>query len=375
MSFFTLSNVTKRFGSVEALSNVSISVEEGESVILLGPSGCGKTTCLRLAAGFERSDAGEISVGGSTLASDRVFVPPDKRRMSVVFQTYALWPHMTVFDNVAFGPKVSGDESSSIRDRVSETLELVQLGGFEDRYPHQLSGGQQQRVALARALITRPQILLLDEPLSNLDTRLREEMRSEIKRLQRLLGVTMIYVTHDQAEALSLADRIIVMNAGSIEQSGTPEQVYRRPRNRFVANALGAVNLIEADITSRNGAEARVRILGDYEVEVDAPDSAIGETKPRVMVSIRPADIKLQDHMTAADDLPRAIVNEVQFLGDLTRYSVEVQNSGQKLHITDQGMARYESGQSVALSVVDDAATILEGELQEESGHLAGDRR
>lgn len=206
--------VTKSYGSVHAVDNVSMAVDEGETLVLLGPSGCGKTTCLRLLAGFEQPDAGEISLDGATLASGRSSVPPERRGMGVVFQSYALWPHLTVFDNVAFGPSVARTDKpdkNAIRERVDEALRLVRLRDHADRYPHQLSGGQQQRVALARALVVRPRVLLLDEPLSNLDTRLREEMRFEIRRLQRLLGVTMLYVTHDQAEALSLAERIIVM--------------------------------------------------------------------------------------------------------------------------------------------------------------------
>jgi len=217
VSLLELRDVTKTFSGVRAVDHLDLTVEDGETVVLLGPSGCGKTTCLRMVAGFERPDSGVILHGGRTLASPKSFVPPEKRSMAVVFQSYALWPHMSVYDNVAYGPTVAKDGKDEIRRRVGEVLELVQLGSHADRFPHQLSGGQQQRVALARALVTRPSLLLLDEPLSNLDTRLREEMRGEIKHIRELLDVTMVYVTHDQAEALSLADRLVVMNAGRIE--------------------------------------------------------------------------------------------------------------------------------------------------------------
>lgn len=355
--------VTKSYGSVHAVDNVSMAVDEGETLVLLGPSGCGKTTCLRLLAGFEQPDAGEISLDGATLASGRSSVPPERRGMGVVFQSYALWPHLTVFDNVAFGPSVARTDKpdkNAIRERVDEALRLVRLRDHADRYPHQLSGGQQQRVALARALVVRPRVLLLDEPLSNLDTRLREEMRFEIRRLQRLLGVTMLYVTHDQAEALSLAERIIVMNDGVIEQIGSPERVYRRPRNRFVANALGTTNLIDADVVARTGSTWRVRLLGRYEVDVDAPDGPHDPAGSRVLLSVRPADFRLASPAGTPNGRPRGEISEALFFGDLFQYAVDVEGREEALRVTGSGADRYEVGASVELSVTHTAATVVE---------------
>lgn len=367
MSFLEMREITKSFGPVRAVDNVSLRVDEGETVVLLGPSGCGKTTCLRLLAGFEQPDTGEITLAGSPLATSRSSVPPERRGMGVVFQSYALWPHMTVYQNVAFGPSVARTggrpDRTAVRDRVHEALRLVRLDGFADRYPHQLSGGQQQRVALARALVIRPRVLLLDEPLSNLDTRLREEMRFEIRRLQRLLGVTMLYVTHDQTEALSLAERIVVLNSGAIEQVGTPEQVYRRPRNRFVASALGTTNLVTADVVSRDGPTWRVRVLGGYEVDVDpppvTPDPASGDAG-RVLLSIRPADFRLAPAVGEPNGHPRGEVSEALFFGDLFQYVIEVDGHREPLRVTGSGAARYEVGASVEVSVAPAAPTVVE---------------
>jgi iron(III) transport system ATP-binding protein len=285
MTHLVLSQLTKRFGDATAVDGIDLSIDDGEAVVLLGPSGCGKTTCLRMIAGFERPDHGEIRLGDRTLAGPGTFVPPERRRMSVVFQSYALWPHMTVDQNVGYGPTTAKVGKAEVRRRVAEALAMVQLPGMGERYVHQLSGGQQQRVALARALVNDPALLLLDEPLSNLDTRLREELRAEVKRIQRSLGVSMLYVTHDQAEALSLADRLVVMNAGAIAQLGGPEEVYRRPRNSYVARALGATNILAA--TGSPAGRGHLRVLGN--VDVATRHEVRGGTD--VAVSIRPADV------------------------------------------------------------------------------------
>ena len=244
------SGLVKTFGSVVAVSDLSFEAKAGEFLTLLGPSGCGKTTTLRLVAGLERPDRGEIQVGGRLLSSTEsgLFVPPERRGMGMVFQSYAIWPHMTVFENVAFPLQELRVPRAEIRERVMTMLGTVGLGALDARPAPMLSGGQQQRVALARALVSNPEVLLLDEPLSNLDARLREEMRFELREMQARLGITSIFVTHDQAEAMTLSDRIVVMNAGRIEQEGSPEEVYQRPSTRFVMDFLGRANHLPARI-------------------------------------------------------------------------------------------------------------------------------
>jgi putative spermidine/putrescine transport system ATP-binding protein len=246
MAFLELKNLSKVFGTYKAVDGLSLSVEKGEFVSLLGPSGCGKTTTLQMIAGFVEPSAGAIRLG----AKDLLAVKPAKRGLGIVFQSYALFPHMTVVENVGFGLEMQGVSSTERTTRVGETLELVGLGAFAARFPRQLSGGQQQRVALARALVIRPQILLLDEPLSNLDAKLREGMQIELRQIQRTVGTTTILVTHDQAEAMALSDRIVVMNQGRAEQIASPHEAYEKPATAFVANFLGKTNLV-------NGASVR----------------------------------------------------------------------------------------------------------------------
>jgi len=242
--------LAKAFGKVAAVDRVDFEVEAGSLVTLLGPSGCGKTTTLRLIAGLERPDAGEVHVGGRLLtsAAQRVFLNPEKRRMGMVFQSYAIWPHMTVFENIAFPLRAQRRPAAEIRERVMAILQTIGLDGFQDRPAPRLSGGQQQRVALGRALVADPDVLLLDEPFSNLDARLREEMRFELKELQARVGVTTLFVTHDQAEAMVLSDRVLVMNAGRIAQDGTPRQIYEEPRTRFVMDFLGQAGHVGARV-------------------------------------------------------------------------------------------------------------------------------
>lgn len=246
MAFLTLQNLTKTFGAHLAVDGLTLGVEKGEFVSLLGPSGCGKTTTLQMIAGFVEPTSGAIQLGGKDLLA----MKPAKRGLGIVFQSYALFPHMTVTENVAFGLEMQGVGAAERATRVGETLELVGLGAFTARFPRQLSGGQQQRVALARALVIRPQILLLDEPLSNLDAKLREGMQIELRQIQRTVGTTTILVTHDQAEAMALSDRIVVMNQGKAEQIGPPHEAYEKPATAFVANFLGKTNLV-------NGASVR----------------------------------------------------------------------------------------------------------------------
>lgn len=250
MSEVRIEHVFKRFGDVTAVSDFDLTVKDGEFVSLLGPSGCGKTTSLRMIAGFERATEGEIYIGDHCVSSHikNTFVPPEKRDIGMVFQSYAVWPHMTVTENVAYPLKIQKVPKEERAARVAEMLKLVHLDEYGSRYPHQLSGGQQQRVALARALVMRPGLLLLDEPLSNLDAKLRESMRFEISSIQKELGITVIYVTHDQSEAMTMSDRVVVMSRGVIQQIGTPYEIYRNPANKMVADFIGLVNFVEGEV-------------------------------------------------------------------------------------------------------------------------------
>lgn len=302
-----VSNLVKTYAGIDgtvAVDGVSFVVARGEFYTLLGPSGCGKTTTLRCIAGLEKANAGVIELGNSVVLSDRVFVPPHRRDIGMVFQSYAIWPHMTVYDNVAF-PLRHGDTRvprAKARDRVEKALDLVGLAGMEGRNATQLSGGQQQRVSLARAIVREPTVLLLDEPLSNLDARLRERMRTEISLLQRRLQITTLFVTHDQVEALSMSDRIAVMDHGKIVQEGLPAEIYQRPANPFVAGFIGSTNLIESTLL-RNAAEgehATARcsfgILGLHALEV--ADITEGD---RLTVAIRPEDVEIHEVRSHSD--------------------------------------------------------------------------
>ena len=296
-TYLEVRNLVKIFGKVTAVDNVSFKVEQGEVVTLLGPSGCGKTTTLRMVAGFEKPNAGEVEIAGRVVVATnrRINVPPEKRDIGMVFQSYAIWPHMTVFENVAFPLNVRRANRQEIKRRVQETLELVGLGSFSDRPAILLSGGQQQRVSLARALVYSPSILLLDEPLSNLDAKLREQMRIELKRLQLQLGFTVLFVTHDQIEAMSLSTRLAVMNQGHIEQLGVPQDVYENPQTPFVEDFLGRILRFKGTVTERQQNCQVVELDGLKNVQVrllDGADNvAIGK---KVLVAIRPEDVQLE---------------------------------------------------------------------------------
>jgi spermidine/putrescine ABC transporter ATP-binding subunit len=296
--------VTKRFGRVVAVDRVSARVERGEFFTFLGPSGCGKTTTLRIVAGLELPDSGRVFIDGE----DVTYLPPYKRDTAMVFQNYALWPHMTVFDNVAYGLKVRKLPKDEIRRRVREVLELVRLEGLEDRYPTQLSGGQQQRVALARALVVQPKVLLLDEPLSNLDAKLRVEMREELKRLQRKLGITTIYVTHDQDEAMALSDRIAVMNSGRVVEIGRPDELYRRPRSFFVATFVGRSNIVECRATELRGEEVALECSGVRLAATVADSSTRLSPGDRVYAVFRPHSARLDPPSQRASELSGTVL-------------------------------------------------------------------
>lgn len=295
MSFLELDGLAKSYGSLTVVKNVNLSVDKGKLVCLLGPSGCGKTTTLRLIAGFVPANEGEIRVGGQTVSSAHSTVPPEARNISMIFQSYALWPHMTVFQNVAYGlklRKVPGDETAA---RVRTILAATQLTPLEGRYPGELSGGQQQRVSLARALVVKPEILLLDEPLSNLDANLREEMRFEIRRLHDEFRYTTVYVTHDQVEAMTTADIIVVMNDGRIEQAGAPEDIYQRPKTEFVARFIGGTNILKG----HRGAGDSVVCDGGLVLRCASGEFAsAGQTA----VSVRHHDIHLSEAKPANAD-------------------------------------------------------------------------
>jgi spermidine/putrescine transport system ATP-binding protein len=324
-----LVDVVKAFGSdMVAVDHVSLDVMDGEFFSLLGPSGCGKTTTLRMIGGFEEPTSGLIELQGE----DVTWLPPYKRNVNTVFQNYALFPHLTVFENVAFGlrrKKTGGDE---IKRRVAEMLNLVELKGFEKRKPGQISGGQAQRVALARALINRPAVLLLDEPLGALDLKLRKQMQIELKRIQQEVGITFIYVTHDQEEAMTMSDRIAVMNRGRYEQLGTPEELYERPATRFVAGFLGASNLLPGTVASRDGALGVVRLKDGTTMRV--PTSQL-QGKTNVDVGVRPEKIRLQD--AGATDAAAGTngvnhltgrIKSTAYTGVSTQYQVELPGGG-----------------------------------------------
>lgn len=314
MAHLTLQSLVKRFGAVIAVDRVSLEVGSGELLSLLGPSGCGKTTLLRMVAGFLRPDEGAIAINGAPVTE----VPPEKRPTAMVFQNYALWPHKTVANTVAFGLRVRRLPPVRIRSKVAEMLDLLGLTGLEDRYPRELSGGQQQRVALARALAVEPAILLLDEPLANLDAQLRVHMRAELRQLQRKLGTSMLYVTHDQEEALSLSDRVAVLQQGRLEQVGTPEEIYRRPATSFVAGFIGHSNLIAGTVAQCEGGRLSVRIRGGFTLEVGSADLLpVGSA---VTVAIRAEDACLARQETM-NVLPGTIQLSA-FLGATRRLTV-----------------------------------------------------
>ena len=311
--------LTKRFGQLEVVSGVDFAIEEGEMFTLLGPSGCGKTTLLRLIAGFYAVDAGEIRF------DDRVIngLPPHERGIGMVFQNYALWPHMTVFENAAYGLKLRKLRHAEIAERIRVVLEKVRLGDLGDRYPGQLSGGQQQRVALARALVLNPKILLLDEPLSNLDAKIRIQVRAEIRKLQKELGITTVYVTHDQEEALTLSDRIAVLSKGKVLQIGPPKALYERPRNRFVADFIGINNLSEGTVQAVDAERGWLRVKTEFG-EIDAVMDQRFVAGDRCVVSIRPENALLDGEAGPGRNLVRGRIVFAAYLGHTLRYDVDL---------------------------------------------------
>ena len=334
MATVELEDVAKSYGGRPAVMGLSLSVASGESVALLGPSGCGKTTTLNMIAGFIDPDRGALRIGGRSMTG----VPPYRRSIGVVFQSYALFPHLDVFDNLAFGLRMHGETKAAIAAGVRQGLDLVQLAGLERRYPRELSGGQQQRVALARALVWRPSVLLLDEPLSNLDAKLRQEMRVEIVELQKRLGITMIFVTHDQEEALTVAARIAVMNAGEIEQVDAPTAIYARPRTEFVARFIGEGNFVAGRV--RGTAGGRTEVEGDDRLRLFTTDGGGRADGARVLLMVRPEKVRLraQPSGDAENSLP-VTVEGVSFLGPVTRYRLSAGSTRLTASIHDGDLA------------------------------------
>ena len=351
-----LKSLSRRYGDVAAVDGLSLDVKPGELVALLGPSGCGKTTTLRLVAGFLKPEAGEIWVADRCLSSSSSVVPPERRRMAMIFQSYALWPHMTVAQNVAYGLRFKRGLPRAEREKkVSEMLRVVQLAGYETRYPGELSGGQQQRVAVARALVVEPEILLLDEPLSNLDANLREEMRFEIRRLHEKFGITTLYVTHDQAEAMVISDRIAVLDRGRVAQAGTAEDIFQRPRTRFVAEFIGKTNVVDGmavkpDAIAHGG--LTLRVAGNGLV----PGA-------HVAVSIRPHHIELVDPaVPGGPNVFRGGVRRASFLGESVDYEVALEGTNLVLRASAPALMRLQPGAAIGVRIDPVACIVLADE-------------
>ncbi len=346
MSYVRLDKVTKRYREIYAARNISLAIEKGEFFCLVGPSGSGKTTMLRLIAGFVRPTAGRVYINGRRIDDQ----PPYKRDVGIVFQNYALFPHMSVRDNVAFGLRVRNLDRVAIDQRIEEMLDLVQLRGFEDRRPDELSGGQQQRVALVRALVTRPRVLLLDEPLGALDKKLRTQMQVELKQIQREVGITTIFVTHDQEEALSLSDRVGVIDKGVLVQLGSPTEVYERPTNHFVANFIGQSNFFKGEITD----------LGDEGVVVTTPSGAVLRGSARsglslgqqVTLAVRPEKVRLTTGDVEAHNRLEGTVVHVTYLGNSTSYVIDSRDGGTVIALQQNLLAggAYPAGTEVVVT-------------------------
>lgn len=360
MSGVTLDHVSKRFGSVVGVDDVHIHIESGEFFTFLGPSGCGKTTTLRMIAGFYYPSSGHIRFGGQDVTQ----LPPHKRNTGMVFQNYALFPHMTVFENIAFGLQVRKLPKQEIKERVERVQALVHLQGYGDRRIDQLSGGQQQRVALARALVIEPQILLLDEPLSNLDAKLREETRFEIKRLQLELGITTIYVTHDQAEAMSMSDRIMVMQKGEVQQVGTPFDIYNRPLNRFVASFIGETNLWEGIVEGIDGDEVKIRIAPDLVLtglRQNASSRIAWKAGGKTAVSIRPESIQEATTDNGEEtNVVRGSIVIAEFTGASVNYVTQIGPNQLRSMFVNQGSRVKQRGEQISLVIPKESIYFVE---------------
>lgn len=359
MALLEIKQVTRRFGDFVAVNDVSLSIDAGEFFCLLGPSGCGKTTLLRMVAGFDQPDSGQVWIDGVDVTT----VPPEHRNVHTVFQSYALFPHMTVYDNIAFPLRMAKVAGDTIRTRVVEALDDVRLAGMEKRFPSELSGGQRQRVAVARALVNRPKILLLDEPLAALDAKLKEQMQLELITLQKEVGITFIYVTHDQQEALALAHRVAVMNNGRIEQLDEPSKIYGFPRNRFVADFIGTCNLMEASVSAVDGAGATLALAGIGSVRQHQEGGV--SVGARGVLALRPEKIAIARNPPAEGEWNHfgGKVFDFLYFGDVTLYVVEMEN-GQRIEAmlpnSASGRAKFfDAGDAVTVSWRPDAGSFL----------------
>ena len=336
MSTITIKNLSKTFDRQPVVREFNDVFKDGEFVTLLGPSGCGKTTMLRMIAGFEVPTSGEIWIDDRLVSGGKTFIPPERRDIGMVFQSYAVWPHMNVFDNVAYPLAIRHTAKEEIRARVSRLLEIVHLTQYAGRFPSQLSGGQQQRIALARALLAQPKVLLLDEPLSNLDAKLRESMRFEIKEITGQLGITVVYVTHDQTEAMAMSDRILLINNGIVQQSGTPEEIYNRPANPFVADFLGKV-----DFFSGTAKDGRILLTG-WDAWLPYPEMKV--SGPAV-VAIRPENIRMSKEAEGI----RAVIDRIYYLGDETDFRVTAGKAA--VRVIGDGFSSHEFSRGDAVSL------------------------
>ena len=351
MPFLTLNGLVKRFGTNTVVHGFDLAVERGEFISLLGPSGCGKTTVLRMIAGFETPSAGSLIINGQDVTRKR----PAERNVGMVFQAYALFPNMTVADNIAFGMKIANKPKAEITARVAEMLALIKLPDLAQRYPYQLSGGQQQRVALARALAIKPQVLLLDEPLSALDAKIRVSLREEIRALQRELGITTIFVTHDQEEALSMSDRVVVMNEGRAEQIGTPHVIYNTPKTRFVASFVGTLNMLDAIV--HDAAQGAITIAG-HPVRVAAGLEGLSASAP-CTVALRPESLSINPATPAANALP-CTIEDIQFLGAIVRIKARCGEHVLSVDTFNQtGAPAFARGDAIALHFDSDQIVVL----------------
>ena len=349
MAFIEIRNLFKSFKDVVAVNRIELEVNKGEMLTLLGPSGCGKTTTLRCIAGLEKPEEGDIIIDGKPMLSEG-FVQPAKRGIGMVFQNYAVWPHMKVYKNIVYGLNLKKLPKQSIKEKARQVLELVGLSGLEDRYPGQLSGGQQQRVALARALVTNPKVLLLDEPLSNLDAKLREDLRFEIKELVRRMGITSVYVTHDQAEAMVISDRIVVMDSGNVVQIGTPEEIYEKPANRFVADFIGTMNFMSGEVVEivQDTDSVYVRTEFSEKMLCTSPSMAATTLGKKIYASIRPEDVEVfTEPPEIRQNLFKGTIVHKAYLGNFLYFFVSV--NGNMVRVQAPHNVPREEGEEIYL--------------------------
>ncbi|HQH94607.1 MAG TPA: ABC transporter ATP-binding protein [Rectinema sp.] len=364
----TLIDLTKRFrsldgsGEVLAVDDVNLEVKTGELVTILGPSGCGKTTTLRMIAGFEYPTSGSILIGDKDVAK----IPPNKRGLSMVFQSYALFPHLSIYENVAYGLRVQKLPASEIRERTERALDLMQLTTMAKRYPSQVSGGQQQRIALARAIVIEPSVLLFDEPLSNLDAKLREYMRDELRKLQKRLGITSLYVTHDQSEAMAISDRVVIMKEGRIRQVGTPREIYAFPQSRFVADFMGKANFLEVEVLGTNGESARIDIGGKTFIVPRA-----GRVRPNsgsALLVVRPEALRLISLANVENEIPlKGCVDRFTYFGNIARYEVATENGPLLIEsYNPEASSIFEEGDNVGVLIDFESVRLLPPEDKEQ---------